>query len=92
MRHNFASGLNLVFSGEVGGFDVGSRFFWQAIAALGCAFYKTKNVIWSGVIGYKALYADYSRDSGLARYEYDMTMHGPDFCDYGAMVGLNAKW
>jgi hypothetical protein len=85
LRHNFAPGLNLVVSGDVGGFDVGSRFSWQAIAALDYEFYKTNNVTWSGVIGYKGLYADYSRGSGLTRYEYDMTMHGPIFA-------ITARW
>jgi hypothetical protein len=79
LRHNFAPGLNLVVSGDVGGFDVGSKFSWQALAALDYEFYKTKNVSWSGVIGYKALNVDYSQGSGLTHYEYDMTMYGPIF-------------
>jgi hypothetical protein len=85
LRHQFYPGLNLVVSGDVGGFDVGSRFSWQALAALDYDFMKWKNVIWSGMIGYKALYVDYSKGSGLTRYEYDMTMFGPIF-------GLTARW
>ena len=85
LRHQFYSGLNLVVSGDVGGFDVGSRFSWQALAALDYDFIKWKNVIWSGMIGYKALYVDYSTGSGLTRHEYDMTMFGPIF-------GLTARW
>lgn len=85
LRHQFTPGLNLVVSGDVGGFDVGSRFSWQAIAALDYDFMKTKNVIWSGMVGYKALYVDYSTGSGLTRYQYDMTMFGPIF-------GLTARW
>ena len=46
---------------------------------------KTKNVIWSGMLGYKALYVDYATGSGLTRYEYDMTMYGPIF-------GITARW
>ena len=79
MRHQFAPNLNLVVSGDVGGFSVGSQFSWQALAALNYDFYVRNNVTWSGMIGYKALYVDYSRGAGLTRYEYDMNMHGPIF-------------
>ena len=43
------------------------------------------NVIWSGMLGYKALFVDYSKGSGLTRYEYDMTMHGP-------ILGITARF
>jgi hypothetical protein len=79
LRHQFFSGLNLVISGDVGGFGAGSKFSWQAIAALDYDFLKTKYATWSGMIGYKALSVDYSQGSGLTRYEYDMTMYGPIF-------------
>jgi hypothetical protein len=85
LRHQFVPGLNLVVSGDVGGFDVGSRLSWQAIAALDYDFMKTNSAIWSGMVGYKALFVDYSTGSGLARYEYDMTMYGPIF-------GVTARW
>lgn len=85
LRHQFVPGLNLVVSGDVGGFDVGSRLSWQAIAALDYDFMKTNRAIWSGMVGYKALYVDYSTGSGLTRYEYDMTMYGPIF-------GITARW
>jgi hypothetical protein len=55
--------LRFVVSGDVGGFDVGSKFSWQVLGAL----------------DYEALSADYSQGSGLSRYEYDLTMHGPIF-------------
>ena len=64
---------------HVGGFDVGSKSSWQALAALDYEFCRSKNVAWSGMVGYKALSADYSQGSGLSRYEYDLTMHGPIF-------------
>jgi hypothetical protein len=79
LRHQFFPGMNLVVSGDVGGFGAGSKFSWQAIAALDYQFMKTNNVTWSGMIGYKALYVDYSQGSGLTHYEYDMTMYGPIF-------------
>ena len=37
------------------------------------------------MLGYKALYVDYSKGSGLSQYEYDVTMHGPIF-------GITAKF
>jgi hypothetical protein len=79
LRHQFAPGWNLVLSGDVGGFDVGSKFSWQALAALDYEFMRTKSVSWSGMIGYKALSVDYVKGSGLTQYEYDMTMYGPIF-------------
>ncbi len=69
----------MVISGDVGGFGAGSKFSWQALGALDYEFYRTKNVSWSGMIGYKALNVDYSKGSGLTHYEYDMTMYGPIF-------------
>ena len=79
LRHQFAPGLNFVASGDVGGFGVGSQFSWQALAAINYDFCVRNNVIWSGMLGYKALFVDYSKGSGLTRYEYDTTMHGPIF-------------
>jgi hypothetical protein len=44
LRHQFAPGWNFVASGDVGGFGVGSKFSWQALAALNYDFYVHKNV------------------------------------------------
>jgi len=79
LRHQFAPAWNLVVSGDVGGFGAGSKFSWQALAALDYEFCRTKNISWSGMVGYKALSVDYSKGSGLSHYEYDMTMYGPIF-------------
>ena len=79
LRHNFMPGLDLVVSGDVGGFGAGSKFSWQALAALDYEFKRTKEVSWSAMIGYKALNVDYSKGSGITQYEYDMTMYGPIF-------------
>jgi hypothetical protein len=79
LRHQFVPGLDLSISGDIGGFDVGSKFSWQALATLNYEFAKTENVSWTGMIGYKALSVDYSKGSGLSTYEYDMTMYGPIF-------------
>ena len=85
LRHQFAPGLNFVASGDVGGFGVGSQFSWQALAAINYDFCVRNNVTWSGMLGYKALSVDYSKGSGLTRYEYDMTMHGP-------ILGITARF
>ena len=79
LRHQLAPHWNLVVSGDVGGFGAGSKFSWQAIGAVDYEFARTERVSWSGMIGYKALYVDYSKGNGLSTYEYDMTMHGPIF-------------
>jgi hypothetical protein len=85
LRHQFAPGWNFVASGDVGGFGVGSKFSWQALAALNYDFYVHNGITWSGMAGYRALYVDYSKGSGLNQYEYNMTMHGP-------IIGLTARF
>ena len=77
IRHEFAPGQELMVRGDVGGFDVGSRFSWQAIGAYNFQFAKTQYGTWSGMIGYKAQYADYSHGSGITYYRYDIVEHGP---------------
>lgn len=78
-RYQIAPGRQLMLRGDVGGFDVGSENSWQAIAAYSFDFKTTQSAIWSGVIGYKALYADYRKGAGIAAYEFDMLQHGPIF-------------
>jgi hypothetical protein len=79
LRHQFTPGLNFFVSGDVGGFDVGSKFSWQVLAALDYEFCRSRTVTWSAMLGYKALSVDYSQGSGLTHYEFDITMHGPIF-------------
>jgi len=85
LRHQFAPGWNFVASGDIGGFNVGSKFTWQALATLNYDFYVHNNVTWSGMVGYKALAVDYSKGSGLSQFVYDMTMHGP-------IIGVTARF
>jgi hypothetical protein len=79
LRHQFAPTWNFTLSGDVGGFDVGSRFSWEVLALLEHEIHRSRNVAWSAMLGYKALSVDYSQGSGLSLYEFDMTMHGPVF-------------
>ncbi len=85
LRHQFAPGSELTLSGDVGGFGVGSQFTWQAVGAYRWTFAKTHSAIWSAMLGYKALYADYSKGSGDTLYTYDMLQHGP-------IVGVSARF
>jgi len=79
LRHQFAPGWDLVVSGDVGGFGVGSKFSWQTIGALDFELRRTQTVTWNGMLGYKALFVDFSQGSGFNQYEYSMTMFGPIF-------------
>lgn len=85
IRGRLAPNHELTLSGDVGGFDVGSKFSWQAIGAYRWQFAQSGSVIWSGMLGYRALYADYARGSGATLYGYDMLQHGP-------IVGLSARF
>ena len=85
LRHQFTPGQELTLSGDVGGFGVGSEFSWQAIGAYRFAFAKAYGADWSGMIGYRALYADYSKGSGDTLYQFDMLQHGP-------IVGISARF
>jgi hypothetical protein len=76
-RYQVAPGKELTFSGDIGGFGVGSQFSWQLVGAYTWEFSVSKNVAWYGVVGYRALYVDYSQGAGLDQYQYKMLQHGP---------------
>ncbi|MGV3635047.1 MAG: hypothetical protein ACO1NY_11925 [Pseudorhodoplanes sp.] len=85
LRHQFTPGHELTLSGDIGGFGVGSDLSWQAVGAYRFAFAKAYGADWSGMIGYRALYADYSKGSGNTLYQFDMLQHGP-------IVGVSARF
>lgn len=85
LRHQFAPGHELTLSGDIGGFDVGSQFSWQAVGAYRWNFARSHNITWSGLVGYRALYVDFSKGSGNTLYEYNMLQHGP-------IVGVSARF
>lgn len=85
LRHQFAPGSELTVSGDIGGFGVGSQFSWQAIGAYRWTFAKTNSATWSAMLGYRALYVDYSKGSGDTLYTFDMLTHGP-------VMGLSARF
>ena len=85
LRHQFAPGWNLAISGDIGGFGAGSKFSWQALATIDHEFARSKAVAWNWMVGYKALFVDYSKGSGLSHYEYDNTLYGP-------VLGITARF
>lgn len=83
VRLAVAPGQELQLRGDIGG--GGSKISWQAIAAYGFDFAEKNGITYSGIIGYRALYVDYSQGQGRQRYEFDMLQHGP-------LVGLNLQF
>lgn len=79
LRHQFTPGHELTLSGDVGGFGTGSQFSWQAVGAYRFQFAQVHGVTWSGMLGYRALYVDYTKGAGDTLYGFDMLQHGPVF-------------
>ena len=79
IRHQFAPAWNFVLSGDVGGFGVGSKFSWQALALLEHEICRSKTAVWSAMARIQGASVDYSQGSGLTLYQFDMTIHGPIF-------------
>jgi len=70
--------------GDVGGFGVGSKFSWQAAGGYTHDF-QYAGLNWTSMIGYRALYVDYSQGSGLRRSGLNAVIHGP-------VTGLGVKF
>ena len=85
VRMEIAPGHELFVRGDVGGFGVGSQFSWQAVGGYSFDYAVQNGITYSGLIGYKALYADYAQGQGRRRYEFDMLMHGP-------VVGISLRF
>jgi hypothetical protein len=85
VRHQVAPGQELMLRADVGGFDVGSQFSWNAIAAYSWHIAIRDGISYSGMLGYRALSVDFEKGSGTNRYEYDVVQHGP-------IVGLTARF
>jgi hypothetical protein len=84
LRQQRGPGKELVLRGDIGGFGVGSDFTWQAVGAY---TFNTRilghNAI--GMVGYKALYVDYSEGKGAKKLGFDWLWHGPT-------LGLKFPW
>ncbi|MGO4677172.1 hypothetical protein AB4Z40_30195 [Bosea sp. 2YAB26] len=83
MRIGVAPGHEIFLRGDLGG--GGSKFSWQGIAGYSFDFAEKNGITYSGILGYRALYADYAQGEGRRRYAFDMLMHGP-------VVGLSLRF
>jgi hypothetical protein len=74
-RATFAAGdkWKAQFRGNVGGFGVGSEFFWELQAD---AVYQATDR-WQFVFGYRVIDIDYDHGSGTHRFRYDVQTFGP---------------
>jgi hypothetical protein len=66
----------LLMSGDVGGFGVGSDFSWNLVGVVGYRF-DLFGLDSSFLAGYRALSQDFDDSSGANRFEWDVTVHGP---------------
>jgi len=84
IRQGLAPGQELLLRADVGGFDVGSQFSWNVLAAYSFDFAVRDGVTYSGVLGYRALSVDFD-GSGTSRFKEDVVLHGP-------VVGLTLRF
>jgi len=86
VRQMLAPGQELMFRADVGGFDAGSFFSWNIVAAYNFNLCVVNGVAYSGTLGYRALSVNYdNEDSGFKKYEFDAVLHGP-------VAGLTVKF
>jgi len=67
---------NLMLSGDVGGFGVGTDLAWSATLLAGYRFHFSPRIMGNVLFGYRALYQDFESDNGSG-FKYDTYMHGP---------------
>lgn len=77
VRHALAPGQDILLEADLGGFGIGSRISAEAQLAYSFGFGKAMGVGWAGVLGYRALYVDYSRGAGSSAFEMNLLQHGP---------------
>lgn len=85
VRHHLAPGQTLALEADMGGFGIGSRISAEAQLAYSREFGNAIGVNWAGVLGYRALYVDYTRGSGSSFFEMNMLQHGP-------LLGIRGKF
>ena len=73
MRLKLSDKFSLSLRGDVGGFDVGSQFTYDAIGFVGYDISRVTS-IW---LGYRVLGVNYESGSGFSKFKYDVTMYGP---------------
>ena len=84
IRHQLAPGKELRLEGDVGGFGVGSKFSWQAVATYGFDI-NCQGTPLHRVIGYRALAVDYSDNGRFGKDGLDVVQHGP-------VMGVSFRW
>jgi len=77
VRHRLAPGQALALEADMGGFGIGSRISAEAQLAYSMELGDALGVNWAGVIGYRALYVDYTQGSGSSFFEMNLLQHGP---------------
>jgi hypothetical protein len=77
VRHHLAPGQRLSLEADLGGFGISSRISAEAQLAYSMEFGNAIGVNWAGVIGYRALYVDYTQGSGSSFFQMNMLQHGP---------------
>jgi hypothetical protein len=86
IRQMLAPGQELMFRADVGGFDAGSFFSWNIVAAYNFNLCVVNGVTYSGILGYRALSVNYDNEgSGFKKYEFDAVLHGP-------VMGISIKF
>lgn len=85
VRHKLADNQDLLLEADLGGFGMGSRISAQAVGTYSYRFGRTGSVDWSVVLGYRALYVDYSRGSGNELFRMNIVQHGP-------IIGINLRF
>ena len=73
MRLDLNDKFSLSLRGDVGGFDVGSKFTYNAVGLVG---YNISRVV-SLWLGYRVMGVNYESGSRLNKFQYDVTMYGP---------------
>jgi hypothetical protein len=85
VRHQLAPNQKLSLEADLGGFGMGSRISAQAVGTYAYEFGHTGSVGWSAVLGYRALYVDYSRGTGNDLFRMNILQHGP-------ILGISARF
>ena len=77
VRFEIAPGQTIFAQGDVGGFGAGSKISWQTIGGYSFDFAQKNGITYSGIIGFRALYVDYTQGFGTTRYGFNMLQYGP---------------
>jgi hypothetical protein len=84
VHHVPAPGQELILQGDVGGFGVGSKFTWQALATYNIETHLFGYKV-TPYVGYRAISIDYQQGSGNNTIGLDIVQHGP-------VIGMTFKW